>query len=99
MDLDRFLTFAVADEAMLPLLRPGDLVLVERGAPWGHQDVVLARVGPRLLVRRVVRGEPDREEVLLAPLQRTLEADLVRGPPRPDPEGVIVPGGHRRRPR
>jgi len=68
-DPDRFLTHTVDDESCLPTLKPGDVVVVERGGAWGDQDLVLAEVDGELVVRRAAPLAADGpDEVGLAPL-------------------------------
>ena len=55
-----FSAFVVAGDSMLPVLRPGDCLLLSRGARIAVGDLVVARrphVEGLLLVKRVVRRE------------------------------------------
>src|SRR5262245_36581469 len=95
-DPDRFLTHTVDDESCLPTLKPGDVVVVERGGAWGDQDLVLAEVDGELVVRRAAPlaadgpGEVGRAPPVLPPAPALLSA-LGGG------AGIHRPGrGHRR---
>jgi len=78
----------VAGESMLPALRPGDCLLVRRGAPIRPGDLVVARRPHGLIVKRAFR---------LMPEGWWLESDNQSAPGRQDswdfgavPEGEIV---------
>lgn len=57
----------VVGESMLPTLRPGELLLVDRGAyrmnPPERGDVVLARYGSEVILKRIVGLPGERIEV------------------------------------
>ncbi len=47
--------FVVRDDSMLPTLGPGDMVLTNKWAPVSSGNVVVAKLGHRLLLKRVSR--------------------------------------------
>ncbi|WP_155345210.1 S24 family peptidase [Acrocarpospora pleiomorpha] len=50
-----FTTVRVTGDSMLPVLRPGDCLLVRRGAPIRAGDLVIARRPHGLIVKRAFR--------------------------------------------
>ncbi|MBO3746458.1 S24 family peptidase [Streptosporangiaceae bacterium NEAU-GS5] len=50
-----FITVRVSGESMLPGLRPGDCFVVRRGAAVRAGDVVIARRGDLLIIKRAFR--------------------------------------------
>lgn len=47
--------FVVREDSMLPTLRPGDMILTNKWAPVSRGNVVVAKRGHRLLLKRVER--------------------------------------------
>ncbi|MCC5579532.1 S24 family peptidase [Microtetraspora sp. AC03309] len=81
-------TVRVVGDSMLPVLRPGDCLLVRRGAPVREGDLVVARRPHGLIVKRAFRRTGEGW---------WLESDNQRAPGRRDswdfgsvPESEIV---------
>lgn len=55
--------FVVREDSMLPTLRPGDMILTNKWAPISSGQIVVAKTGHRLLLKRVERVR--RGEVFL----------------------------------
>jgi nickel-type superoxide dismutase maturation protease len=53
--MGRLTTVLVTGESMLPVLRPGDRLIVRRGAPVRAGDIVVARHAELLIVKRAFR--------------------------------------------
>jgi phage repressor protein C with HTH and peptisase S24 domain len=72
----RYVALTVAGESMLPVMHPGDVVLVELGAPVARDTVVVARLpDDGYVVKRVARTAVD--EIELASLNAAFASLVV----------------------
>ncbi|WP_066362686.1 S24 family peptidase [Herbidospora mongoliensis] len=70
-----FTSVRVSGDSMLPVLRPGDCLVVRRGAEIRPGDVVIARIPGNIIVKRVFRWTDEGW---------WLESDNQRAPGRKD---------------